>query len=435
MAASSSGGIAARPLTALLVPADVALFLGDVQQAWFAHLPNMNRRAQQHIASFLCVRHRLGCQFGELSGHIKQLFLLDDATIKERIRHSVEAGLITAEPSTLSSRSIIMATQDLLTRYDRFLGATSSALARLQRSAGQSLTIAPEALDREARDLLAVAAHCHIGHFQAAVAGICEAGGLSRARALEARRNVLSLSHWTVLRLLLENALQHPGHSAGVLADDLAAALLKLSRQNFQTTRDHINYLISTGMLERHPGKTLHVGLSSNAAAFFLKALDATAADLGRIMAQLGEVACAPATKDQTIRLPTAGQEPDHQALRHELLVMRGSDFVETFILPSGETIVGRGAPSAIRLESHTISRTHFCIDIGSDRTAITDMQSTNGTFVDNIRLQKRETLKPGALIGAGVYRIIYQAVDTAAAASPTRPRKAVRPSRSNPEV
>ena len=52
------------------------------------------------------------------------------------------------------------------------------------------------------------------------------------------------------------------GSEQGILADQMAASLLNLTGQNFQTTRDHIAYLISLGLLERQSGKSLRVALS-----------------------------------------------------------------------------------------------------------------------------------------------------------------------------
>ena len=66
----------------------------------------------------------------------------------------------------------------------------------------------------------------------------------------------------------------------GVLADDMAAELLRLLRQNFQTTRDHIGYLVQLDLLERRPGRALRVALSQPIAA-----------ELDRALAQAGQAA------------------------------------------------------------------------------------------------------------------------------------------------
>ena len=47
----------------------------------------------------------------------------------------------------------------------------------------------------------------------------------------------------------------------------MAAELLRLQRQNFQTTRDHIAALLQLGLLERRAGRALRVALAETAAA------------------------------------------------------------------------------------------------------------------------------------------------------------------------
>ena len=75
------------------------------------------------------------------------------------------------------------------------------------------------------------------------------------------------MSHWTLLHMAVElryGVSPFAGSEPGILADQMAASLLNLTGQNFQTTRDHIAYLISLGLLERQPGKSLRVALSGS---------------------------------------------------------------------------------------------------------------------------------------------------------------------------
>src|SRR5208283_4088029 len=72
----------------------------------------------------------------------------------------------------------------------------------------------------------------------------------------------------------------YAGEGEGLLADDMAALLLRLGRQNFQTTRDHIGYLMQLGLLERQPGRALRVALAPPVTAAFDP-------ELGRLAAAL----------------------------------------------------------------------------------------------------------------------------------------------------
>ena len=77
------------------------------------------------------------------------------------------------------------------------------------------------------------------------------------------------------------------GSEQGILADQMAASLLNLTGQNFQTTRDHIAYLIALGLLERQAGKSLRVALSAAAAEQFHQALGVAAAALPEVARNL----------------------------------------------------------------------------------------------------------------------------------------------------
>ena len=73
----------------------------------------------------------------------------------------------------------------------------------------------------------------------------------------------------------------------GLLADDMAAELLRLQRQNFQTTRDHIAALLQLGLLERRAGRALRVALAEPAAAELDAGMTRAAEDLTRLATAL----------------------------------------------------------------------------------------------------------------------------------------------------
>ena len=67
------------------VEREVVRFLSAYQTIWHVHFPLLFRRAQWHIVTHLCTIGRDGAAVGELYGLVKQVFLLDDSTVKERI--------------------------------------------------------------------------------------------------------------------------------------------------------------------------------------------------------------------------------------------------------------------------------------------------------------------------------------------------------------
>ena len=82
-----------------------------------------------------------------------------------------------------------------------------------------------------------------------------------------------------------------------------------------------------------------------------------------------------------------------------------------TMALPEGETLVGREAGLAMSLPSEsTVSRRHASIRReASGEVIVTDLGSTNGTFVNGMRLQGETALRPGDQIQFGQVKFRYE--------------------------
>jgi pSer/pThr/pTyr-binding forkhead associated (FHA) protein len=65
---------------------------------------------------------------------------------------------------------------------------------------------------------------------------------------------------------------------------------------------------------------------------------------------------------------------------------------------------IGRAAPCALLLEGPEISRAHCRIDVAGNEVSVTDLNSTNGTFIDNNRLSGTVALPHGTLLRLGNY-------------------------------
>ena len=78
-----------------------------------------------------------------------------------------------------------------------------------------------------------------------------------------------------------------------------------------------------------------------------------------------------------------------------------------TLALTRRHTVLGRGAESDLRLDDPGISRRHAEIVL-SDPPRISDLQSTNGTFVDGERVTSAE-LYNGARIGIGTLTLVFR--------------------------
>ena len=111
---------------------EVVRFLSAYQEVWHTHFPSLFRRAQWHIVTHLCTTGREGAAVGELYGLVKQVFLLDDSMVKERILEIREQQLCVIDPAEapLSARSVVVPTQTLLDLFDRHLLALARELVQ-----------------------------------------------------------------------------------------------------------------------------------------------------------------------------------------------------------------------------------------------------------------------------------------------------------------
>jgi hypothetical protein len=363
------------------------------------------------------------------------VFLLDDSTVKERILEIKEEQLCVVDPANaaLSARSVIVPTPALLDLFDRHLLALAKELCATATALDPATRVAlPRRIDAETQRniILQSLARCR-ETWRHALDRIFDAISLSRARRVEAIRHLSSLSHWTLLHMAVE---LHYGTSAfgsgepGILADQMAASLLNLTGQNFQTTRDHIAYLIALGLLERQQGKSLRVALSEQAVAEFHQALGEAAAALPEVARQLAAASPEPAedlSPEATLNIRSAQARALLSAAepQHHLVILQPESAVRRVALPPGSLTIGRAPPSTLLLEAAEVSRAHCRIDVADDEVSVTDLNSTNGTFVDNKRLSGTVSLPHGTLLRIGGYVMTceYQTVLQAEEADSTQ--------------
>ena len=89
--------------------------------------------------------------------------------------------------------------------------------------------------------------------------------------------------------------------------------------------------------------------------------------------------------------------------LKPACLLVVGGDLNGTiFDLDDGETVVGRNPDCTIPLEFQGISRQHFKITVHNDIANVSDMGSSNGTFVNNQKIEGSPELIKGDHIKIG---------------------------------
>jgi DNA-binding winged helix-turn-helix (wHTH) protein len=83
----------------------------------------------------------------------------------------------------------------------------------------------------------------------------------------------------------------------------------------------------------------------------------------------------------------------------------------QTFALAEGDTIIGRDPRCQVWLDHTGVSRRHAQIRIGrgSDRPLLTDLGSTNGTFVRGERVEEPTPLSDGDVIKVGSVSVKFR--------------------------
>lgn len=76
-----------------------------------------------------------------------------------------------------------------------------------------------------------------------------------------------------------------------------------------------------------------------------------------------------------------------------------------TYVLGPGNTVAGRGADAAIFLPDVTVSREHVRLAVDNSGLSMSDLGSTNGTYVNGQRLAAG-MLKEGDLLMIGKYHL-----------------------------
>lgn len=83
--------------------------------------------------------------------------------------------------------------------------------------------------------------------------------------------------------------------------------------------------------------------------------------------------------------------------------------------LRSGETVLGREGDGVVPLPSPSISRQHAAVTIEGTAARLRDLGSKNGTFVDDIRVERPIALRDGARLRCGTLVMTYRSANLAA--------------------
>lgn len=122
---------------------------------------------------------------------------------------------------------------------------------------------------------------------------------------------------------------------------------------------------------------------------------------------------------------PTAPE--DAQDEFHCLKLIDGEQGEELFVLGSASLKIGRSAPADIVLAHPSISREHCLIGLANDELFVTDLNSTNGTFIDGARVGRATILPVGAVLKVGQVTLTHETHTRAETSQLGRPANANR--------
>jgi diguanylate cyclase (GGDEF)-like protein len=84
------------------------------------------------------------------------------------------------------------------------------------------------------------------------------------------------------------------------------------------------------------------------------------------------------------------------------LLVLYGDELGKRYHLDAAALVFGRSLNCDRVLDNPSVSRRHFCVYVEDELASIEDAGSTNGTFVNGLKLVQRTPLNAGDLISVG---------------------------------
>ena len=118
-------------------------------------------------------------------------------------------------------------------------------------------------------------------------------------------------------------------------------------------------------------------------------------------------ILAAPARRDPPVVQRPAAPEPiaaeaPPQGEVH-CLEIEGDDVSgEPIVIDPAGTKIGRSAPADVVVPHKSVSREHCLIGLANDELLVTDLNSTNGTFIDDARISRATVLPIGSVLRLG---------------------------------
>jgi len=111
---------------------------------------------------------------------------------------------------------------------------------------------------------------------------------------------------------------------------------------------------------------------------------------------------------DHTKPINTNGKK---STVKYVLNVLNQSSRSSSWILNEGNYTIGRLAEHEIILDDVTVSRNHGKIIIESDNLKITDNNSTNGIYINDVLIKESTEINSGDKIQIGKFLLLFTKV------------------------
>ena len=84
------------------------------------------------------------------------------------------------------------------------------------------------------------------------------------------------------------------------------------------------------------------------------------------------------------------------------LRVVKGPTRVKTIRMRTADCLIGRAKGSKIRIPSGLVSRRHCLLFFDQGGLFVKDLQSSNGTYINGLRISGKRLVRPGDWLRVG---------------------------------
>ena len=113
---------------------------------------------------------------------------------------------------------------------------------------------------------------------------------------------------------------------------------------------------------------------------------------------------------------PENGGTPAIESIVAEVHVYSNTALLKKFEIEHGEYIIGRDSSCHIQVEAEAVSRHHARLSFSAYELVIEDLESSNGVFIDGVKVQIPTRVRPDQEFQIGAARLVVRLTAVAAA-------------------